>query len=116
MEVTDVPDEQRFVITVDGQRAGLLDYTLRDDLFVALHTEIDPAYAGQGLGGILVRQVLDEVRDSGMRLRPLCPFVAHFVRNNADYADLVDDGAAGGSAGGNAGGAAATDATEEGAS
>ncbi len=108
VEVTDVPGEQRFVISVDGQRAGLLDYALRGDLFVALHTEIDPAYAGQGLGGILVRQVLDGVRDAGMRLRPLCPFVAHFVRNNADYADLVEDGAGAGSA--------ATDATSEGAS
>lgn len=93
VEVKDVPEEKRYVVLVDGKRAGLLDYELRGDAFVALHTEIDGAYGGQGLGGILVRHVLDEVRDTGLTLNPLCPFVAHFVAQNAQYADLVDGGA-----------------------
>jgi predicted GNAT family acetyltransferase len=30
------------------------------------------------------------VRASGERVVPLCPFVAHFIERNPDYADLVD--------------------------
>ena len=89
IEVTDVPDEQRFVVTVDGKRAGRLDYEVRGDVFVALHTEIDRAHEGQGLAAILVREVLDQVRDTGLVLRPVCPYVLRYLRKHPEYGDLV---------------------------
>lgn len=88
-EISDIPDESRYVITVDGQPAGLLDYSISGDVFVALHAEIDPAYGGRGLGSQLVTRVLDDVRASGRRLRPVCPFVQHVVEENSQYQDLV---------------------------
>ena len=95
VEVSDVPDEHRYVVTVDGARAGFMDYKIRGDVFVAIHTEIDPAFGGQGLGSRLVSSVLDEVRASGRRLSPLCPFVQRFLEGHPEYADLVshDSGA-----------------------
>jgi predicted GNAT family acetyltransferase len=90
IDVTQLPDEQRYVITVDGERVGLLDYELDGDVFVALHTEVDPSFGGQGLGAELVTHVLDEVRASGRRLRPRCPFVRHFLRDHPTYRDLVE--------------------------
>ncbi|MGH3446424.1 MAG: GNAT family N-acetyltransferase [Nocardioidaceae bacterium] len=89
-DVKDMPDERRYVIEVDGARAGFLDYALRGDTLVARHTEIDSAYDGQGLGSALVRHVLDHVRDTGMWVRPICPFVASYIEAHPDYQDLVD--------------------------
>ncbi len=89
IEIFDVPDERRFVLTVDDQRAGVLEYKISGDVFIAIHTEIDPAYAGQGLGSKLVQRVLDDVRQSGRSLRPLCPFVQRFLKQNPSYQDLV---------------------------
>ncbi len=88
-EISDVPAESRYVLDLDGVRAGFMDYRLRGDVFVAVHTEIDPAYSGQGLGDLLVRRVLDQVRDTGMSLRPLCPFVQRFLQKHREYDDLV---------------------------
>lgn len=90
-EVFDVPDEQQYVVEVDGRRVGVLDYDTSDGTFVALHVEVDRASGGRGLGSLLVSRVLDEVRDSGRRLIPRCPFVSHFLREHPEYADLVDD-------------------------
>jgi predicted GNAT family acetyltransferase len=89
VEVTDAPDEHRYLISVDGERAGFLQYRIRGDVFVAVHTEIDPAFSGQGLGSQLVTDVLDRVRQSGRRLSPLCPFVQGFLSSHPEYADLV---------------------------
>lgn len=91
VEVSDVPDEHRYVVTVDGERAGFLDYKIRGDVFVAIHTEIDPAFGGRGLGSVLVTEVLDQVRAAGRRLSPVCPFVQHFLEEHAEYRDLVGD-------------------------
>ena len=85
-EVSDVPDEQRYVLTVDGHRVGRLDYALEADVFVARHVVVEPSYEGRGLGTALVRKVLDEVREAGLALRPECPFVVYFLRKHPDYA------------------------------
>lgn len=88
-EVKDVPAESRFEIYVDGTRVGKLDYVVSGDTFSALHTEIDESYGGQGLGSRLVAAALDSVRDTGLKLRPVCPFVVSFVDRHPDYSDLL---------------------------
>lgn len=91
IEVSETPGGSRYVVTVDGQRAGFLDYRITGDVFIAVHTEIDSAYGGRGLGSQLVGRVLDDVRASGRRLRPVCPFVRHFLAENPQYVDLTRD-------------------------
>jgi predicted GNAT family acetyltransferase len=89
LEVRDVPEESRYDLYIDGVRVGFMDYAVRGDTFTALHTEIYPAYGGRGLASRLVTEVLDNVRDTGMALRPLCPFVRRFLETHPEYDDLV---------------------------
>lgn len=56
------------------------------DLF---HTEVDPRLRNRGLGAVLVRAVLDDLRARGDRVIPTCPFVAAFIRRNPEYEDLL---------------------------
>jgi len=88
-EIVAVPAESRYVLTIDGERVGFMDYRVREEAFIAVHTEIDPAYSGQGLGELLVRHVLDQMRDTGMSLRPLCPFVQRFLQKHHEYDDML---------------------------
>ncbi len=94
--VRDVPQEQRYEIAVAGRRAGFAAYVDRPggegggQRRVFTHTEIDDAYAGQGLGGVLVRSALDAVRASGRRVVPVCPFVSAYLKRHPEYDDLVD--------------------------
>ena len=41
-----------------------------------IHTETLDAFAGHGVGGRLVKAVLDQARDRSLRVVPRCPFVA----------------------------------------
>ncbi|MFG2971153.1 MULTISPECIES: GNAT family N-acetyltransferase [unclassified Streptomyces] len=81
---------RRYDILVDGQRAGLTAYRDRGAQRVFFHTEIDEAFAGQGLGAQLVQQALDDVRASGMRIVPVCPYVAKFLKRHDEFADITD--------------------------
>lgn len=87
--VSDHLGEERFVLLVDGEPAGLLDYHLHGRVFRAIHTEVDPAFSGQGLGSVLIGHVLAEVRRRGLRVQPSCPFVASYVARHPDVADVV---------------------------
>ncbi|MEO9220478.1 MAG: GNAT family N-acetyltransferase, partial [Mycobacteriaceae bacterium] len=84
--VTKNPD--RFELRVDGELVGFADYQLQGDRMVLPHTEIDPASGGRGLGGVLVRAALDDVRAQGLKAVPACSFVDHYITRNPEYADL----------------------------
>ncbi|TXS09758.1 N-acetyltransferase [Streptomyces sp. adm13(2018)] len=85
-----VDARHRYEILVDEQRAGLTAYRDREDRRVFFHTEVDEAYAGQGLASILVEQALADVRASGMRIVPVCPYVAKFLKRHEEFADITD--------------------------
>jgi len=87
-EVTAEAD--RFVISVDGQRAGFTEYVDLDGRRIFPHTVVDEAYAGRGLATILVRQALEATRDAGLRIVAVCSMVAGFLEKNREFDDLVD--------------------------
>ena len=83
VRVVDNPEESRYELWLGATRAVLL-----------LHTEIDPAFEGQGLGAQLVAAALEDLRARGLKLVPLCPFVRSYLRRHQEYADLVAGGPA----------------------
>ncbi|MEV6024876.1 GNAT family N-acetyltransferase [Streptomyces sp. NPDC052036] len=80
----------RYEILVDGKRAGLTAYRDRGAQRVFYHTEVDEAFAGQGLAGRLVQEALTDVRAQGMRIVPVCPYVAKFLKKHEEFADITD--------------------------
>jgi predicted GNAT family acetyltransferase len=79
----------RFVLRLDGRQVGMITYVDSGGALVLVHTEVDPAHGGQGLGTALVAAALDELRAAGERVVPRCPFVAAFIESHPEYADLV---------------------------
>ena len=90
IEVHHNPQRSRYEVTVDGEPAGFAAYRDTDGAQVFTHTEVDDAFEGQGVGSALARGALDDVRDRGGRLVPLCPFIAAYIDRHPQYADLVD--------------------------
>ncbi|MGN6472168.1 MAG: GNAT family N-acetyltransferase [Mycobacteriales bacterium] len=89
VEVRRAEGLHRFEILLDGTAVGYTSFRESDGTRVFLHTEIDPAMEGHGLGGKLIRAALDQTRAEGLRVDPQCPFVRAFIEEHEDYADLV---------------------------
>jgi predicted GNAT family acetyltransferase len=66
-----------------------MEYQLDPGTITLIHTEIDEAYEGKGLGSVLVRHVLDDARERGLAVLPVCPFVRGWISRHEDYLDLV---------------------------
>jgi predicted GNAT family acetyltransferase len=87
---TRLPEQRRYELRLDGLPVGELVYRDRSEGVVAfLHTEVDPETRLRGLGSALVAAALDDARERGLRVVPLCPFVDAYVRRHPEYADLV---------------------------
>ena len=87
--VTDISDRRRFEIEVDGAVLGFAEYRRRPGVITFIHTEIDPAHEGEGLGTLLVKAALDTARAEGLAVLPYCPFVRGFIDRHREYLDLV---------------------------
>lgn len=85
-----VDARHRYEILVEGERAGLTAYRDRGAQRVFHHTEVDDAFAGQGLAGRLVREALADVRARGMRIVPVCPYVAKWLGEHDEFSDITD--------------------------
>ena len=79
----------RYELAIDDELIGIADYHVEGEVVVFPHTEIDRFRRGQGLGAQLVRYALDDVRSANRRVEPRCWFVAEFIADNPEYADLV---------------------------
>lgn len=90
IQIHDDTEEHRYVIDVDGERAGLAVYHLRGGRHFFVHTEVDSKFGGMGLGQKLVRYALDDVRGQGGLVAPICPFFAAFIKRHPEYDDIVD--------------------------
>lgn len=80
-----------YELHLDGERIGVASYFDDPDTGVRefTHTEVDPAFTGRGFAGRLVGHVLQETRDLGLKVEPLCPYVAAFIKRHPKYQDLV---------------------------
>ena len=85
-------DAQRYEIHVDDRPAGFVSYRSVGRETVFTHTEIDESFEGKGIGSRLARAALDDVRADGRAARPLCPFIAEYIKRHPEYADLVAAG------------------------
>lgn len=83
-------EDSRYEVWSGGRLAGFAAYTERGDkLTVFTHTEIDDAFAGQGLGKVLARGALDDAVERGRVIVPRCPFIAAYLRKNTGYEEHV---------------------------
>lgn len=78
----------RFEAEVDGELA-VVEYRLGDEVIILTHTEVPEALEGKGVGSRLVGSVMAHIRERGMKIAPICPFVTSWLRRHPEHHDLV---------------------------
>jgi predicted GNAT family acetyltransferase len=88
MEIKDNKDRKRYEWSIENSIA-FIDYIKAGETIYLTHTEVPKTLEGKGIGSQLVAAALKEVEKEGLRLIPLCPFVALFIKKNPDWKRLV---------------------------
>lgn len=86
--VTHNPGASRFEARIAGG-LGVCAYRLQDGVLLLTHTEVPPQAQGQGHAAALVKATLDWAREQGHRVRPLCSYVAAYMRRHPETQDLI---------------------------
>lgn len=56
------------------------------------HTEVPPDMEGKGVASALVLAALRDIDRRGMKLVPMCPYVASYIRRHPEWKRLIADG------------------------
>jgi len=88
-EVQRNAERSRYELLIDGQLLGIADFHERGNTVIIPHTEIERTRRGHGLGAILVRHMLDDLRHAGRTVVPSCWYVAQFIDEHPEYQDLL---------------------------
>lgn len=78
----------RYEIIIDDQRS-MIQYQMRGDTIIFVHTEVPPALEGRGIAGRMARFALDDARTHGLKVVPRCPYIANYIKKHPEYQDLV---------------------------
>jgi uncharacterized protein len=65
----------RYVIRQNGEEAELTYSITSPTLIIADHTSVPDSLRGTGAGLALVARMVEDARNEGVRIMPLCPFV-----------------------------------------
>ncbi|CAN5266334.1 GNAT family N-acetyltransferase [soil metagenome] len=87
-EIVNTARAHRFELAVDGHTAKAW-YRLAPGIITFTHTDVPKELEGRGIGSRLARAGLDHARAEGLKVVPLCPFVAAWIGKHPEYADLV---------------------------
>jgi uncharacterized protein len=88
LQVRNAEERRRYELVRGDEVLGIADYRVEGDEVVFPHTEIRSDLRGQGLGDVLVRGALEDVRARGKTVVPRCWFVMEFLELHPEYADL----------------------------
>jgi predicted GNAT family acetyltransferase len=93
--VTRNSDASHYEIHDGDELLGWIVYRESSGVVTMIHTDIEPRVEGKGVGSELARGALDDVRERGLKVYPLCPFVASFMRRHPEYEDIRAERATG---------------------
>lgn len=83
-EVKHNVEAKRFEVQL-GDQLALIDYDIAGNNMVFLHTEVPPAFEGQGIANKMAKVALDYAVQAGHKIQPFCPFVKRYVDKHPEY-------------------------------
>lgn len=92
--MTDIPDvidntgAHRFEINLAGETA-YAEYQLVSGGIILPHTVVPESFGGKGVGSRLAIYAMEYARSRGLKVIPLCPFMAGYMSKHPETHDLV---------------------------
>ncbi|MBG6238856.1 putative GNAT family acetyltransferase [Mycetocola sp. CAN_C7] len=83
--------ESRYEVWVGETRAGIATYRESDSRVTFVHTIVDKAFGGHGLGSRLAAFALEDTVSRGKRIVPRCPFIREYLQSHHEFDDHIDD-------------------------
>lgn len=81
---------KQYQLRLDKDLMAVVDYVETDDNEIILaHTGVPPELAGKGAATTLIKLVLQDIKDRGMHVAPVCSFVSAYIERHPEWSSLI---------------------------
>jgi predicted GNAT family acetyltransferase len=87
LEVVNNTEAKRFEIQL-GDDIARIEYQITGHTITFTHTEVPPAFEGQGIAGKIAKVALEYAKESGYKILPLCPYVKAYIQRHPEYKSI----------------------------
>jgi uncharacterized protein len=87
-KLTDNTERKRFELT-EGSHTAFIEYMIMGGKIFLTHTEVPKELEGKGIGSAIVKLALEETEARGLKLIPLCPFVAAYIKRHPEWSRIL---------------------------
>ena len=91
MQIVFEPEHFRSAAYDGETRVGVAEFDAQDERWVITHTEVDPAYGGQGIARRLIEVLIEAARSDGAKIVPVCSYAEKMMRGKEEYTDVLAD-------------------------
>ena len=81
--------KSRFELEIDDHLA-FVEYAQLPGAIRLVHTEVPKELGGRGIGSILAKAVLENVRAQGLKVEAQCEFLAGYIKKHPEFAGMVN--------------------------
>jgi predicted GNAT family acetyltransferase len=79
----------RFDGWLGDEHVAEINYCLRGHTMVITHTGTERAWRGHGIAADMTRFALEDARERGLEVSPVCPYTATYISEHREFADLL---------------------------
>ncbi|HMT11555.1 MAG TPA: GNAT family N-acetyltransferase [Ignavibacteria bacterium] len=90
LDFTNNTARSRYELVTDGH-ISYVEYMLPGRKMILSHTEVPKALEGKGVGSKIIKLVLEDAKKLGLKVIPLCPFAASYIRRHPEWNSVLDD-------------------------
>lgn len=88
-ELIDNEKKSRYEYRI-GRYRPMIEYCSSSGEIHLAHTHVPEALAGKGIATTLLRDVLRDIEQKGLKVVPVCPFIAHYLHKHPEWSHLLN--------------------------
>jgi predicted GNAT family acetyltransferase len=89
VDVTNDTEHHRFLVRLPEGKGELIYERAAPHTLELVHTGVDPALRGRGVGEALAEAAIAYAREHGLHVIATCPYVQHWLTKHPEHQDLV---------------------------
>ncbi|MEO8512115.1 MAG: GNAT family N-acetyltransferase [Ignavibacteria bacterium] len=88
-KLKDNKERKQFELVTDGFTSRV-EYMIAGNKIFLTHTEVPLELEGKGIGSEIIKLALVEIEARGLKLIPLCPFAASYIKRHPEWKRILD--------------------------
>ncbi|WP_282175589.1 GNAT family N-acetyltransferase [Vibrio nereis] len=82
------PEKSQFRVHLESELYAVVKFKVEDGVYAITSTHIPEQLRGKGYGKVMMEAVLPELKQMGVKVKPVCSYVIHYLESNPQWAHL----------------------------